>query len=218
MQAAAISARLALLLPALLIIPAGSKYVAGLAADSVFPVPAYMAMNVTQAPETYRAAARILARAQDVDGRTVLVRAEAMFASGEVPSLVEATAREGLARAPADIRGWVLLASARKAHDPAGAARILENALLLGPQEYWVAPRRARLAADLWGHLSDDGKALAARQVRLLWSVPALRRHLVSLLATQAGARLVSESFRSNQEELRALNRWIASERRKAQG
>jgi hypothetical protein len=218
MQAAALTARLVFLLPALLIVPAGSKYVAGLGVDSVFPVPAYMAMDIRQAPETYRATARILERATDVDGRTVLVRAEAMFASGETPSVVEGVVRDGLRRAPADIKGWILLAASRKTRDPASAARILESALLLGPQEYRFAGARARLAAELWDHLSDDGRALAARQTRLLWSVPALRTQLNSLLASEAGARLVTEAFKTEPEELRALNRWVAAERRGKQG
>lgn len=216
MRAAAVAARLALLLPTLLIVPAASKYVSGLGLDSVFPVPVYITMNVPQAPESYRAAAHILERTPDVDGRTALAGAEAMFVSGAALHTVDEVARAGIAKAPADIRGWLLLAEIRRSHAPADAARMLEVALLLGPYDYWVAGKRARLAAALWDRLSEEARMLALRQVRLLWAVPTLRHDLMTLLSSEAGAHLVSEAFREMPDDLRALNRWVAAERRKS--
>jgi len=203
------------LLPAVLLLAVAiPRFESGLAVDAAFPVPAYMVLNVPLPANSYRAAADALANASGRDGRAVLEHAEAASLSGDSPTGVMEMLRTGLTETPASVRGWTLLAERLVDQDGKAAATALEHSLLLGRYEYFVAGKRARVAAAVWDQLSPDAQAAMLPQARLLWTEIALRPEMTLLLSTQAGREMMGRAFRDDPEQLRALNRWLAQERR----
>lgn len=209
--------RLGLLLPAALLVAiAIPRYQSGRAVDSAYPVPAYTIMNFALPANSYRAAADALAEADPRDGRTLIERAEIASLAGlsrnEVVSLLE----DGLARAPASARGWTILAEQTAGGNKTRAANALAHSLLLGPDEYYLAAKRARVAATVWDALPSDAADAALGQARNLWKEGGLNREIPDLLALKGGPELMTRAFRDDPEDLRALNRWLAAERRRA--
>ena len=208
--------RVLLLLPAvLLVMTAIPRFESGLAVDAAFPVPAYMVLNVPLPADSYRETASVLAMADESDGRAMLERAEAASLAGTSSADVVNMLRVGLVETPASVRGWTLLSEQLVNQDPRAAATSLEHSLLLGRYEYFVAAKRARLAAALWDQLSTEARAAMLPQTRLLWTEIVLRQDMVSLLNTPTGVALVNRAFRDDPEQMRALNRWLAEEGRR---
>ncbi len=213
--------RLGLLLPAVLLIAtAVPRFQSGLATDAAYPVPAYTVMNFALPATSYRAAADVLAGANGNDGRTLIERAEIASLAGAPSQEVVALLEDGLARTPASVRGWSLLAEQTAAQDRSRAANALAHSLLLGPYEYYVLAKRARAAAQLWDALPPDADEAALGQARRLWSESTLNREVPFLLAVKGGPELVTRAFHDDPDDLRALNRWLAAEgrRRRAGG
>jgi len=192
------------------------RLTSGIATDAAFPVPIYIAMNVPLPASAYRQAADILAQANPNDGDAVIARAEAMSRSGSAPGDVIAVVQLGLSDAPASARGWTLLAEQEGKVAHGRAAAPLALALSLGPYDYWLAGRRAGDAVTLWDALDADGKSAALGQLRLLWDEPSLRQQIVPILALKGGPRLMTRALASETEEIRALNRWLNAQRRRA--
>ncbi len=205
-----------LLLPAVFLsFVAAPRFLSGIAIDEAFPVPDYMMMDVDLPRSAYAAAAVTLALADDEDGQVWIQQAEATALSGASSGDVIPRLVKGLARSPTSARGWTLLAEQTTAQDPRRAAAALAMALYLGPYDFWLAGRRARTAAALWNTLSEEGRQAALRQVSLLWSEPLLNQEIRPVLTTRAGVELMTHALWNEPEQLRALNRWIASQRRK---
>lgn len=206
------------------IVPIALAYLAlprltsGMATDSAFPVPTYIAMNYPLPSSAYREAAGILAGADPNDSEAMIARAEAMSRSGAAPSDVIAVLTLGLSDAPASARGWTLLAEqeGKMAHDR--AATPLALALSLGSYDYWLAGRRAGDAVILWDALDPADKSAALNQLRLLWDEPLLRSEIMPLLTLQGGPALMTRALAGSPDDVRALNRWISESRRKTLG
>jgi hypothetical protein len=208
---------LGLLLPAALLVAAAvPHFQSGRAIDTAYPVPAYTVMNIALPANAYRAAADVLASANADDGRTSIERAEIASLAGAPQNEVVSLLEDGLARTPASVRGWALLAEQTAAGDRARAGKALAHSLLLGPYEYYVMAKRARAAAQLWDVLPSDGSSAALEQARRLWTESALNQEIPSLLTIRGGPELITRAFHDDPEDLRALNRWLATERRRA--
>lgn len=205
---------LLLLPPVALLLAAIPRFQTGLAVDAVFPIPIYAVMNVRLPAETYRAAANILASANEADGVTHLQRAEIASLAGGAAPAVTGLLRDALARSPSSSRGWMLLAEQSRETDPKAAAAMLMHSITLGPYEFYLVWRRARDAALLWDTLSPESQEIALRQAHLLWTVRELNGDLLPLLSTAEGAEIVARAFRDETEEMRALNRFVATARR----
>ena len=191
----------------------------GFAVDRAFPVPIYMVMGVPVPHGAYVQAAQTLQHANPKDGEAMIAAAEAATRAGALPLQVIPRARLGLQKSPASARGWTLLAEEYLAERRGPeATRALSTALLLSPFDYWIAGRRAHVAAALLDDLDHDTRASADRQAELLWETPGLRDEIPGLLRAPGGRRLMAEALATDSQSVRALNRWLAGERRRQQG
>lgn len=187
-------------------------FVDGWAQDAAVPVPVYMVAQIKMPKSAYVEAAKALRYADHRNGGAELARAEARVRSGEQGASIVDQIRDGLAHQPASARGWTLLAEVLNPSQEKYAAQSLSQALILAPNDYWLAGARAEDAAQLWPDLDDDARHMAFAQTRLLWQEPQLREQLVDLARTPAGAALISRAF--GQDDIRAINR-LLSRRRK---
>ncbi len=195
---------------------AAAHFSDGLAVDAAIPVPVYMVAQITMPKAAYESAAAALAHADPRNGTAAISRAEAGLHSGALPAGEVSILTYGLLQEPASARGWTLLSEAQLPTDKKSAARALSQALLLAPRDYWLAEARAHDAALLWDHLDTETQTRALEQTRMLWQEPVLRNQLRRLLLTQQGVDLVARAFVGRQDELRAMNRWLSAERRRA--
>ena len=209
--------RVVLLAPIpLLLVASIPRFQGGLAVDAAFPVPVYAVLNVPLPATSYRAAADVLAKADSRDGPSLIARAEMASLAGNPPERVLDLLRDGLSRSPASVRGWSLLAEQLETQDRMQAGAALAHSLLLGPREYFIAGKRSRAAALLWDELPADARETALSQTRLLWTELVLHPEIGPMLTRSGGAELMKRAFQNDPEQLRALNRWLAEERRRA--
>ena len=187
----------------------------GLAVDAAIPVPVYMIAQIAMPKAAYEDAAAALARADARNGNAAIARAEAKLRSGASPAAQVPILTRGLLHEPASARGWTLLAEAWLPTDKKDAARALSQALVLAPHEYWLVEARAHDAALLWDHLDAETQASALEQTRMLWQEPVLRGQLRRLLFTREGVALAARAFAGRQDDLREMNRWLSTERRR---
>jgi hypothetical protein len=201
-----------LLLPAAGIIAlAAPRFFSGWAMDEAFPVPTYIAMNYALPQKSYDEAAHILTNTDRRDGGARIMLAEAAADARLPPVQVIPLLREGLERLPTSARGWTLLASEYLAvKERTSAARSLSFALVLGRYDYWIAGRRAQLAASLWSELSADDRKTGEAEAALLWEADILHNEIPALLRTEGGPQLIDRALSGNPDEIRALNRWVA--------
>jgi hypothetical protein len=186
----------------------------GLARDAAVPVPAYMVARVTMPKLAYQEAVRALGAADPRDGDAHIARGEAaMMAGMKTPQRISDLS-DGLRQAPASARGWVLLAESAAPADSGKAARYLGQALLLAPDDYWLALPLAQDAARLWPQLDAAARNRAVAQARLLWSEPMLRRQFPPLVSTPNGVALIWRAFAYQPGEMSDINRWLALQRR----
>lgn len=205
-----------LLPPAVLGVMAWPRLMLGAAHEAAFPVPVYLSMNVELPQRAYGSAMRILRPWASEDAAAAWAAGEASMHAGAAPADSIALLTAALHQAPALPRAWTLLAEAAAPQHAGRAAAALTVALSVARYDYWVAGRRARLAAALWEQLPERARAAALSQVRLLWQERALRSELLGLLSSPAGAAMVERAFADEPDGLRALNRWISAQRRQA--
>ncbi|HWF63439.1 MAG TPA: hypothetical protein VN685_02385, partial [Rhizomicrobium sp.] len=136
----------------------------------------------------------------------------AAFDAGRPPELALSIVEDGLSHAPADARGWILLASLLKDRDPQGAAKALALAFELAPLEYYLIVPRTALGAQLWDHLSNPERRKILSDAHAIAVNPARRDDLRVLLDTPAGATLVTRALGNDPEGIRKLNRDLARE------
>ena len=189
------------------------RFFGGLALDATFPVPAGMATNRVFGRETYARTAAVLAVADPADGETQLLRAQAIVQSGAPALVVRPMVERALGQAPASIQGWMLLAEVSLGADPEAAARALEVAIDLSPQDYWLVGRKARAGAQLWDRLDAEARPNLLYQARQIWAEPSLRSELLPLIRVQGGSALMTRAI-ARREEIRAINRYISRLRR----
>jgi hypothetical protein len=218
-----VSKLVAWLTGAVLLLPAGLLAAAGLvhlhngqAVNAAFPVPLMMATDVAVPARASADAARALAVADPRDGDAVLAQAEAGYHAGVPRTETLQRVRAGLSRAPASAEGWTFYAEMLQPRDPAMAVRALDQAFLLAPHDFYLAGRRARLAALLWGQLDRDGRDAALTQARLLWQEPLLHQEMLQLLAAPQGSALLTRAYAGDPDTMRAINRWVSAQRRAA--
>jgi hypothetical protein len=184
--------------------------------DEALPVPSSMIAGRALPPSAYIHAAKVLHTANRADGTSRIAGAEAALDAGAPGATQIGELESALTVTPAAVRGWVLLAQAQADGDRRGAAQALSEALTLAPYDYWVAEKRARLAAQLWVSLDPDSQDAAIRQVRLMWSEPQLRPQLVDLAVSREGAALTDRAFAGDRDDLVAINRLLSAARRQS--
>ncbi|MBI3678414.1 MAG: O-antigen ligase family protein [Proteobacteria bacterium] len=207
--------RLALIVPALLIaMVAIPRLASGLALEAAFPVPTYMAMNVSLPPNSYSAAADVLVHADPSDGEAQIARGEAVLLSHRKSlHAAESILSAGLAEAPMSARGWTLLAMALGPDHPQRAAAALDLAFELAPHDFWLVGLREKAGAPIVPYLSQETRAALFRETLLLWSDPQFHPLIDRLLREKGAPQMFGQAFASQPDELRALNRMIARER-----
>jgi len=91
-------------------------------------------------------------------------------------------AQDGLRRAPAQARGWMILAEATLARDGVAAPKLVDYltaSLNASPYDVWLAPNRAWLAMMLWDRLDARARELGGLQMLLVvknWNLEILLR------------------------------------------
>lgn len=103
---------------------------------------------------------------------TLSLAAREVQAGGDPAVLVGETlaaARAGLILAPAQARGWLLMAEATLAAtaDPGAAVAYLLESVRASPHELGLAPNRAELGLRAWPLLDADSRDAIAGQIRL---------------------------------------------------
>jgi hypothetical protein len=187
----------------------------GLGTDAAIPVPSYMIAERAMPRAAYVDAIAALSSANPRNGDARIARAEAGLHAGAAPAQIVPEAEEGLASAPASARGWLVLSVAELPGNRRKAAQALSQALLLAPRDYWLVGPRAQMAAALWPEIDQDSRIAALAQARMLWEEPPLRSQLEPLLNSVAGVALARRAFAGRGDELRAMNRWLAEQRRR---
>lgn len=121
-----------------------------------------------------------LALAWEADGGTAVelarvalsLAAREFRAGGDPAPLIDETieaSRKALQLAPAQARGWLLLAEATlaKTSDPATITPFLLESIRASPYDVWLAPHRAELGLRAWGWLEPQAREAVADQIRL---------------------------------------------------
>jgi hypothetical protein len=163
-------------------------------------------------------AARFAVSAPSENGETLLWRAEldGMLA-GKDPNGLEAARLETIAALkadPANPRTWTLLCELDTNLKRSDAGTCLDTAFYVGPFDWYVARRRAVLAAYLWPSLDDDTKDAAARRLRLMWEsniagYPLMRPILYDVAQVPFGRVMIDKAFAHDRWTLHAIDVWL---------
>ncbi|MGH6827646.1 MAG: O-antigen ligase family protein [Rhizomicrobium sp.] len=196
----------------LILLAALPRLLSGLAQEEAFPATAYMAANAPLSRPAYQSTASILSRAPRQDGKTGLIQAEAQLDAGAPTANVADKIRADLSYAPAEARGWILLAALSSGRNPRQAASQLAFAFKLAPYEYYLIAPRTLVAAPLWPHLPVKVQTVLFKDVRAMALDPNRRTELRALLARQGGGALVTRALQGRPEDIRELNRELARE------
>ncbi|MEI9989856.1 MAG: hypothetical protein WDM86_07440 [Rhizomicrobium sp.] len=188
----------------------------GAALDSAIPVPNYIIRQMPMPVAAYRRAANALLRANNQDGGAQVALAEASIDAGNTAASQLERLERGVRDAPTVPRGWLLLSTSLVTIDKTRAATALSQALLLAPYDFWLAGSRAQEAAQQWRDLDPGTRALALRQAQLLWDDEELRMYIPMLLSSPEGVALLTQAFSKRPDDLRAINRWLSRELRRA--
>lgn len=206
--------RIALALPAVFVaVMAIPRLASGIALNAAFPTTAYMVINVPMPLQTYVRAAKLLARAPQADGDTRLLAAEAAMRAGLPADKILPIARRGLVHAPANARGWIILADLLGDKDSKKAAAAVALSLELAPREYYLVVPRVIAAAPVWKDLPKDTLQSVLSDTRRIIRARHYHSALLRLLATKGGPGLVTRALAGHPDELRKLNRAIVRER-----
>lgn len=207
-----------LAVPAILIALAIPRLIEGIGTEQALPATTAAVFERTLPTSNYRVAAGVLSSTLADNGDGLIRRAEmlALAAKGNDAELAEARAVvvDGLVKAPMNPRGWTLLCEIDSHIAPAQAPRCMDTGFFVAPFDWFVAPRRALLAAYLWPRLDADVQSAAARRVRLMWESDSwtdhrARQSLFDVYRAPNGAALLTAGFRTDPDELRVVNRWL---------
>jgi len=109
---------------------------------------------------------------------TVSLAARQFRAGSDPTQLIDETieaARTGLTLAPAQSRGWLLLAEATlaKTSDPGSVTSYLIESARASPHDIWLAPNRTELGLRSWAWLDPQAREVVSDQIRLTaWRWP----------------------------------------------
>jgi hypothetical protein len=213
-----LAAAIGLIIPAVLIFLATPRLIEGVGAERALSA-VNAAVNGTRLPiDRWRLAADDLGTTLPDNGDGQIRRAEMIYlaANGDTAGLAAARAVvvDGLTLAPANPRGWTLLCEIDARIARAYAPRCMDTGFFVAPFDWFVAGRRALLAADLWPVLDADVQDAAARRVRLMWESDHWDDHRVKFVLFDVyqapnGAALLTAGFKADKDELREFNRWL---------
>jgi hypothetical protein len=181
----------------------------GSAIDGAFPVPDYLSTDRPLPKAAYIYAVGFLADADIGNGNAQISRAEAMLRAEYPAEQTRRVMEKGLKMAPSSAEGWVYYARILAGTDPEKADFALDQAFTIAPNEYFLAPMRAQLAAQIWPYLSDRTKTETLQQARKLWNELPLRPGLIALSMTADGASLITRAYAADPGTIRAINRWM---------
>ena len=208
-----------LIVPALLIVLALPRIVEGIGIERALPVVRSATVGQTLSLDRYRGAADDLTSTmpENGDGLVRLAEMMALAANNEPRGLSRARAMvvRGLALAPLNPRGWTLLCEIDSHVVKADAPRCMDTGFFVAPFDWFVAGRRALLAAALWPTLDADVRNAAARRVRLMWEADhwwfdhRVKLVLYDVYRAPNGAALLNAGFQDDPDELRSFNRWL---------
>jgi hypothetical protein len=213
-----LAAAAGLIVPAVLILLAVPRLIEGIGAERALPAVNAGVSGDSLPIERWRYAANDLSLTMPSNGDGLIRRAEMIYlgANGNLEGLAQARAVvvDGLTQAPANPRGWTLLCEIDARIALNEAPRCMDTGFFVAPFDWFVAPRRALLAAELWPTLDPDVQDAAARRVRLMWESDRWDDHrirdvLYDVYRTPYGAALLTAGFRNDHEELRTFNRWL---------
>ena len=213
-----LSAIVYLAVPALLVLMALPRFLAGLALIATQPVVVERIHTRPVATPLLSSAAKDFAAAMPSDGDSVVWRAEleALLAGNDPAKLAAArdTVIEGLKAEPANTRGWTLLCEIDAHLDAPAAAACMDTAFYVGPFDWFVSRRRSVLTSALWPQLDRDTQDAAARRIRTIWDTridgtPIMRNILFDVDKDKYGPMLLQAAFSGDPDELRAFNRWL---------
>lgn len=198
-----------------LMVVAVFRFQSGLHTEAAFPAPIFLLTDSPLPQRAYKQTAQYLLQADHNDGISQAFAAEALAEAHALPSLVTSVAIRSVRDDPSSARTWCLVARGDFEQGKMGAgADALDLALILGPFDYWAIGCRVRVAARYWSALSPQARQEAQRQARLMWEEKELRPQIVWLIGTPGGSNLLTRALSSSPEEIRALNRWYASQTR----
>jgi hypothetical protein len=207
-----------MLIPMLLVGLATPRFVEGIGLERSLATYNASVAEQPLSSANYQRAAGALTFIASADGDGLIERAEMITqaANGRAMQLREARAFtvEGLRRAPANPRGWTLLCEIDFSIVPSEASRCMDTAFFIAPFDWYVARKRALLAAYLWPGLDLDVREAAARRVRLMWESDRWPDHrvkeaLYDVYRAPNGEAILFAAFKDDREQLRALNRWL---------
>jgi hypothetical protein len=169
-------------------------------------------------PKSEIQAARAALSLSSQDGEALLWRAEldGMLAGNNAKSLEAARAETiaALKADPANPRTWMLLCELDTNLKRSDAGTCLDTAFYVGPFDWYVARRRAVLAAYLWPSLDSDTKDAAARRLRLMWETditgfPRMRAILWDVAKMPYGRVNIDEAFAHDRATLHTIALWL---------
>lgn len=216
----AVFAIIALLPPLFLVSRAAPAFIAGLGVESARGTVERMIAGQTQSRSAYRDAAAALWRAED--GESLAERAELLARASNDPRAVDRAyelVSEGVARAPADPRAWVLLCAIEASRDPGRGAFCLDRGFFVGRYDWYAMPWRMELAAREWPYLDQHVRDAAASFVLPMWNTEEwgdgndLRAALFDLSETADGRQLLRAGFLADRNALRRFNHWVLRKR-----
>ncbi len=142
--------------------------------------------------------------------RVTLSLAARQFRTGSDPTqLIDETieaSRGGLRLAPAQARGWLLLAEATlaKTSDPGMIAPFLIESVRASPHDIWLAPNRAELGLRSWAWLEPQAREMISDQIRLTaWRWP---ERTVAIARRAGDPGPVREALAGDIEKLRRFD------------
>ncbi len=169
-------------------------------------------------PKATVEAARTALSQPSENGETLLWRAEldGMLAGNNAKGLEAARAETiaALKADPANPRSWMLLCELDTNLKRSDAGTCLDTAFYVGPFDWYVARRRAVLAAYLWPSLDSDTKDAAARRLRLMWETnitgfPRMRAILWDVAQMPFGRVNIDEAFAHDHATLHLIDLWL---------
>jgi hypothetical protein len=169
-------------------------------------------------PSAQLQAARAALSQPSQDGETLLWRAEfdGMLAGNDIGKLQAARseATEALKADPANPRAWMLLCELGVNLKRSDAGTCFDTAFFVGPFDWYVARRRAVLAAYLWPSLDNDTKDAAARRLRLMWETDItgykrMRAILFDVAQMPYGRVNIDRAFADDRSTLHTINLWL---------
>jgi len=213
-----LAAAAGLIVPAVLILLAVPRLIEGVGAERALPAVNAGVSGDRLPIDRWRYAANDLSLTMPNNGDGLIRRAEMLYlaANGNLEGMAQAKAVviDGLTLAPANPRGWTLLCEIDARIALSEAPRCMDTGFFVAPFDWFVARRRALLAAQLWPMLDADTQEAAARRVRLMWESDHWDDHrvkfaLYDVYQAPNGAALLTAGFRSDKDELREFNRWL---------